>query len=54
MVEAVPPILTRVRASPLDATTTEVLLEYEVVGTVGRMYYALTEAEAAATGGKVR
>lgn len=53
MVGAVPPILARVRASPVDATTTELLVGYEVLGTAGKMYYALSESEAAAKGGKV-
>lgn len=52
-IEAVPPILARVKASPPDATTTELLLEYEVLGTTGRLYYTLSEAETSAKGGKV-
>lgn len=50
-IEAVPPILARVRASPPDATTTELLLEYGVLGTAGTLHYTLSEAEAAAKGG---
>lgn len=53
MIEAVPPVLAWVKASPPDATTTELLLEYDVLGTAGTLYYALSEAEAAAKGGKV-
>ena len=53
LIEAVPPVLARVTASPPDATTTELLLEYEVLGTTGTLHYALSEAEAAAQGGKV-
>lgn len=52
-IEAVPPILARVKARPPDATTTELLLEYEVLGTAGRLHYTLSEAEASAKGGKV-
>lgn len=40
-------------ASPPDATPTELLLEYEVLGTPGTLHYALAEADAAAQGGKV-
>lgn len=53
VIEAVPPLLAWVRLAPPDATTTELLLEYEVLQTTGRMYYALCEAEAADKGGKV-
>lgn len=53
VVEAVPPVLARVRVSPPDATTSELLLEYEVTGTAGRMYYALSEVQPAAKAGKV-
>lgn len=54
VLEAVPPVLARVQLRPPDAATTELILEYEVRDTAGRMYYVLTEAEAAAKGGKVR
>lgn len=53
LIDAVPPILARVTAAPPDATTTELLLTYEVVGTAGTLHYALSEAETAAQGGKV-
>lgn len=56
VVQAVPPVLARATASPPDATTTEILLEYEVLGTAGLLHYALAEAgagAAAAQGGKV-
>ena len=53
LVEAVPPVLARVRAVPADATTSEMLLEFEVLGTTGTLHYALSEAEAAAKGGQV-
>lgn len=54
VVEAVPPSLTRVRLAPLDATTSELVLEYQVRGTAGRMYYTLSELEATAKWGKVK
>lgn len=53
VIEAVPPLLARVRLVPPDATTIELLLEYEVMQTAGRMYYALCEVEAADKGEKV-
>ncbi len=53
LVEAVPPVLARVRAAPADATTSEMLVEFEVLGTTGTLHYALSEAEAAAKGGQV-
>lgn len=53
VVEAVPPLLSQVRLRPPDATTTELLLEYEVLETAGQMYYALSEASAITEGGKV-
>lgn len=53
VVEAVPPLLSQVRLRPPDATTTELLLEYEVLETAGQMYYALSEAAATLAGGKV-
>lgn len=53
VVEAVPPALSRVRINPPDATTTQLLLEYEVLGTTGLMYHALMEAGEAADKEKV-
>lgn len=53
LVEAVPPVLARVRAAPADATTSEMRVEFEVLGTTGTLHYALSEAEAAAKGGQV-
>lgn len=53
VVEAVPPTISRLRLSPLDATTTELLLEHEVLGTAGRMHYAVLEVQAATMSGKV-
>lgn len=53
VVEAVPPTLVRVQMGPSDASTSELLLEYNVVGTAGRMYYALWEVESGSKGGKV-
>lgn len=54
VVEAVPPSLTRVRLGPLDATTSELILEYQIRGAAGRMYYTLSELEAADKSGKVK
>lgn len=53
LIEAVPPILARVAASPPDATTTELLVEYDVLGTAGMLHYVLSEAESATQGGQV-
>lgn len=53
VVEAVPPLLSQVRLRPPDATTTELLLEYEVLETAGQMYYALSEAAAIPESAKV-
>lgn len=52
-IDAVPPALVNVRARPPDATTTELLVEYEVLGTAGRLYYALVEQSEMDKGGKV-
>lgn len=54
VVEAIPPSLLRVRLDPLDATTSELILEYQVRGAAGRMYYTLLESEAADKPGKVK
>ena len=53
VVEAVPPLLSQVQLRPPDATTTELLLEYEVLETPGRMYFAISEAAAMPESGKV-
>lgn len=53
VVEAVPPVLDRVRARAPDATTTELVVEYEVRGTSGRLHYALAEEGVATKAGKV-
>lgn len=53
VVEAVPPVLERVRAEAPDATTTELVVEYEVRGTAGRLHYALAEEVVATKAGKV-
>lgn len=53
VIEAVPPVLTNVRTRAPDATTTELLVEYEVRGTASRVYYALAERPEAEKGGQV-
>lgn len=53
VIEAVPPVLVNVRTHAPDATTTELLVEYEVRGTAGRVFYALAERPDVETGGQV-